>query len=283
VGTTTIWQSLAAIVRRGPVVNLTAPRTKNRIAGKRPFDEPALGIIPAVPPNPPYITSLRRRHRPQRRQPGFFRLRPLIRNIDPVHLAPIEIDSLLGVVRPVCPESHLYRHLLDFYNGCVISCGNMRWIKDAPTQDGYYWYRDIDNPSVMVRVSELAANGATLACLDWNPHEISVDGDDALASLYPGEWAGPIQPPAESLRDVFPFKTGDRVRMKNGYEGNVVQIEVHDCPPRADPRFYATYTVRRFYESHHPFDFETSSLKLQVEECQCREEELTPVTAQPSA
>jgi hypothetical protein len=73
----------------------------------------------------------------------------------------------------------------------------MTWSKNLPTAAGWYWYRHlggedgcmpwIGGSPVVVEISE--PDGLQV----WVTH---MDYQDALTSEnFPGEWAGPIEPP----------------------------------------------------------------------------------------
>lgn len=72
----------------------------------------------------------------------------------------------------------------------------MKWSKNLPTAPGWYWYRNINDGgqmpwargSVVVEVHE-----ESRGLLAWVHH---MDYDDELnAENFPGEWAGPLEPP----------------------------------------------------------------------------------------
>lgn len=79
----------------------------------------------------------------------------------------------------------------------------MKWSTDLPTRAGWYWYRDpkgagnmpwIRDRAVVVEVATSGARGPNYPALEvWVTH---MDYADPLSTRnFPGEWAGPIEPP----------------------------------------------------------------------------------------
>lgn len=69
----------------------------------------------------------------------------------------------------------------------------MKWTTKAPTEDGYYWYRDskLDDPGIVL-VSQFPSG--TQICI------FGVSRVYPLSS-YHGEWYGPLKEPKEKRND----------------------------------------------------------------------------------
>jgi hypothetical protein len=63
----------------------------------------------------------------------------------------------------------------------------MTWRREKPTSSGWYWYREPE---------AYGHDWTTMKCLIWDvgSGELRTDNYGSL-KLFPGEWAGPLQPP----------------------------------------------------------------------------------------
>lgn len=90
----------------------------------------------------------------------------------------------------------------------------MNWTEIKPTEPGYYWYRvDARDDSPMILyvgpwpVLPLHGRGRLIAQIDTDrvvsrcgsseAIPLTVFGEVVDGALRPGEWSGPIQPPAD--------------------------------------------------------------------------------------